>query len=224
MRGNNRIFNLIKWSAISAALIGSISYCVFTVLAAQHFPGNFSASLHYLSVLGNTDKNPGGAMYYNLGVKMSGLSILLFYGGFTLVHFCKKRIKVLAGILIFGCVNGFSILMSGVYPEVPHYQKHFIWSLLIFITLVPVFIFVSLLLRQHSRLDKIIGYSGFALAGYNIIFVLYVIAEGTTSGSILEWIAVFSYISWILLNGIGFLTLKKNRKISDKILSNINFF
>lgn len=126
-----RCLKIIKWITLSAGFGASAFYCIFTILAIHRFPGTFSATLHYLSVLGNVNKNPEGAMFYNRGVMLTGLSLLIFYVGFVLWNALRERSKILWAVLIFGSMNGFSIFMSGVYPEVPDYQKHFTWSLLI---------------------------------------------------------------------------------------------
>lgn len=182
----DRKTSIIKWMTISAGLVATLFFCIFTNLAIQHFPGTFSSTQHYLSVLGNVNKNPNGAIFFNRGVMLTGLSLVIFYAGFVIWSALQKRRKILAGILIFGSMNGFSIFMSAVYPEVPHYQIHFTWSLLIFIAFIPVLILISAFLRKYSGLNKIISYSGFILAAYNSAFVIYTLTEGTTSGSILE--------------------------------------
>ncbi|NIO49235.1 MAG: DUF998 domain-containing protein [Candidatus Aminicenantes bacterium] len=201
--------NIIKWMTILAGLAASLFFCILTIIAIQHFPGTFSANQHYLSVLGNVNRNPNGAMFYNLGVMITGLSLLLFYIGFVIWNAMRDRSKILFAVLIFGSMNGFSIFMSAVYAEVPHYQVHFTWSLLIFIAFIPVLILFSIYLRRYSGLNRIISYSGFILAAYNSVFVIYALTEGTTSGSLLEWISVFSYIGWIMLHVINLMLFNK---------------
>lgn len=199
----NRKAIIIRWITISAGFSAFLFYCIFTIMAVQRFPGTFSATQHYLSVLGNVNKNPKGAMFYNLGVMLTGLSLVIFYVGFVIWNAMRDRSKILLSILIFGSMNGFFIFMSAVYPEVPHYQTHFTWSLLIFIAFIPVLILISIYLGRYSGLNKIISYLGFILAAYNFAFVIYVLTEGTSSGSLLEWISVFSYQGWIILNVIN---------------------
>lgn len=210
MTSINKKNRIIKWITVSAGFAGPLFYCIFTVIAIQRFPGTFSATLHYLSVLGDVNRNPSGAIFYNRGVMLTGLSLLIFYVGFVLWNALRERSKILWAVLIFGSINGFSIFMSAVYPEVPDYQKHFTWSLLIFIAIIPVLILISLYLKRYSGLNKVISYSGILLAAYNLIFVIYALTEGTTSGALLEWISVFSYLGWIILCVI-------NLMLSDKI-------
>jgi hypothetical protein len=207
----NRKTSFIKWMTISTGLAATLFYCIFTNIAIQHFPGTFSATQHYMSVLGNSNRNPDGALFYNRGVMLTGLSLVIFYAGFVLWNASRGKSKILVGILIFGFMNGFSIFMSAVYPEVPHYQIHFTWSLLIFIAFIPVLILISLYLRKYSGLNKIISYSGFVLAAYNSAFVIYILTEGTTSGSLLEWISGFSYLGWIMLNVINLMLFSKTQ-------------
>jgi len=140
---------------------------------------------------------------------------MIFYACFVLWNASRKRSKILLAILIFGFMNGFSVFMSAVYPGVPHYQVHFTWSLLIFIAFIPVLILISIYLRRYSGLNKIISYSGFILAAYNSVFVIYALTEGTKSGSLLEWISVFSYIGWIMLNVINLMLFNKIRNKSS---------
>lgn len=201
--------SITKWMTISAGLAATLFYCIFTTISIQHFPGTFSATQYYLSALGNMNKNPNGAMFYNLGVMLTGLSLLLFYIGFVIWNALQERRKILVGILIFGSMNGFSIFMSAVYPEVPHYQIHFTWSLFIFIAFIPVLILISIFLRRYSALNKVISYLGFILAAYNFAFVMYALTEGTSSGSLLEWMSVFSYIGWIMLIVINLMLFNK---------------
>jgi len=205
-----RSLKIIRWITLSAGFAGPLFYCIFTVIAIQNFPGTFSATHYYLSVLGNLNKNPEGAIFFNLGVMVSGLSLLVFYVGFVLWNALREKSKILWGVLIFGSMNGFSIFMSGVYPEVPDYQKHFTWSLLIFIAFIPVLILISLYLN----------YSGFVLAAYNLIFVIYTLTEGTTSGALLEWISVFSYIGWIMLYVINLISIVERR---DELLKSYSY-
>ncbi len=204
--------NIIKWVTILAGIAASVLFCIFTVKAIQHYPGDFSATQHYLSVLGNTNRNPDGAIFYNRGVMLTGLSLVIFYAGFVAWNASRERRKILLVILFYGSLNGFSIIMSAVYPEVPDYPTHFIWSLLIFIAFIPLLILISLYLRRYSGLNKIISYSGFLLAAYNSAFVVYVLSEGTSSGSLLEWISVFSYQGWIILYAINLMLFNKAQK------------
>jgi hypothetical protein len=204
MASEGRIW-LTKWITVSAGFTASVFYCLFTVIAIQHFPGPFPATRYYLSVLGNVLKNPNGAVYYNLAVMVAGISIMLFYAGFVMWHSFHEKSKILVPIMFFGIMNGLAIFMSGVYPEVPHYRIHFTWSLLIFIAFIPVMLLFSLYLIRYSGLNRIISNLGFLLGAYNLLFVIYVLALGTSDGSILEWISVFSYIGWILLNAVNIL-------------------
>ncbi len=76
----------------------------------------------------------------------------------------------------------------------------------------PVLILISFYLKRYSGLNKVISYSGFIMAAYNLIFVIYALTEGTTSGALLEWISVFSYKGWIILNVINLMLSNKMQK------------
>ena len=120
-----------------------------------------------------------------------------------IIDFCKENNIDFAVIgpeapLVVGIVNALSLIMSGVFNE-DFPDLHFIWSLMIFISWIPFLFLLNTLLYQRQGVERWISFYGFGLAFYNIFFVSYVLLLGTTSGSILEWIAVFSFQAWAIL-------------------------
>ena len=71
---------LDRWPAISiTGIIAAIIYCFFTLLSFLFFPGPFNPVNNNLSELGDFNDNPKGAVFYNLGMVITGLLAFFFY-------------------------------------------------------------------------------------------------------------------------------------------------
>jgi hypothetical protein len=190
------------------ALIGSFLYIVLTLLAINTYPGPFSPFNDYLSKLGNYGLNPAGAFFYNTAVQAAGLSVIPFTIGIYKFYLKQMSSKILILVLIFGILNGISILMSGVFSE-DIYELHFFWSLMIFVTLIPFLLLTNVGLWNHQEFSKPIGIYGLSLGIFDAIFVVYVLLIGTDTGSILEWITIFAFMPWTVFVMIQ--ALRKDR-------------
>ncbi|MHA2314534.1 MAG: DUF998 domain-containing protein [Candidatus Hermodarchaeia archaeon] len=179
-----------KWNLlVLPGVIGAILYCSLTYVSILHY---------YLSRLGNSSLNPTGAIYYNLAVIQTGVMLLLTYLGIFSAYKNTKHYRLLIIATVIGMFNAFSIVMSGVFSE-DIYQLHFIFSLLIFATWVPVLFSMNYILFKQGGYEKGISYYGFVVGVLNTIFVLFVLLFGTDSGAIIEWISIFSFLTWALL-------------------------
>ena len=191
-----------------SAFVCLVVYCALTYLAASHYPYAFGPLESYLSVLGNSGLNPDGAVYYNAGVALAGLSVLPFYLGVyrTWQRNVPRRplgVATLAGI--FNCI---AIVMSAVFPE-DVYELHFFWSFMIFLSWIPVLLILNwLLVRTRGRI-RVAGVFGLGLGLFDTGFVLYVLVFGSSAGSILEWITIFAFFGWAVL--VALLSVKFSR-------------
>ncbi|MDO8124052.1 MAG: DUF998 domain-containing protein [Candidatus Hermodarchaeota archaeon] len=188
-----------KWTLlVLPGLIGAILYCSLTYVSILHYPGFFNPFTEYLSRLGNSSLNPTGASYYNLAVIQTGVMLLLTYLGIFSSYKNTKHYRILLIATAIGMFNAFTIIMSGVFSE-DIYELHFIFSLLIFATWIPVLFSMNYILFKQGVYEKGISYYGFVLGVLNIIFVLFLLLFGTDSGAIIEWISIFSFMTWALL-------------------------
>lgn len=188
-----------NWSLlVFTAFIGTALYCILTYVSILHYPSFFNPFTDYLSRLGNSSLNPTGAIYYNLAVVLAGVMLLLTYLGLFQIYKNMVNYRILLIATVIGIFNAFCIVMSGVFNE-DIYTLHFIFSLMIFATWIPVLFSMNYILYKLGSYEKWISYYGFVLGVLNTIFVLYVLFFGTDSGAIIEWISVFSFQSWALL-------------------------
>lgn len=197
-----------KWQLLLlSAILGVIAYCTLTFVSITYFPGPFGPLDNYLSQLGNSSLNPDGAVFYNLAVILVGLFTIPFYIALYKIYMKPDRSNLIAVAVLCGLINGPSIMLSGIFSE-DFYTQHFFWSLMIFITLIPILFLMNIALMKHTESLKWVSFFGLALAIFNTIFVGYVILIGTDTGAILEWVTVFSYNIWAVILVIN--TLSKN--------------
>ena len=187
----------------SSAFIGVFAYCVLTWISASYYPGSFGPITDYLSVLGNINLNPEGAIFYNMAVSSAGLLLIPFYIGVYLSFGVLRKSKLLASAVVFGLLNGVSVLMSAVFSEGIVYELHFIWSFMIFLTWIPVLFLTNSFLVQESGFAKWTGVYGLGLAIFDTVFVIFVVLFGTGGGAIIEWVTIFSFLGWTILIAIA---------------------
>lgn len=170
-------YNILRRIFILSAFSGVTFYVSFAIISYSMFPGEFSITEYYLSVLGNRDENPDGAMYYNLAVISAGISSVIFYICLYTLYFRSIKYKYSKVVLVSGLVNGLSVFMAGVFPEVPYYSAHFISSVMIFISLIPLLVSINKYLIDMNQ--KLLGYYGIGVALFNVYFVTYIFTIGT---------------------------------------------
>ncbi len=192
---------------LSLAFIGGIACCVLTFISIIFYPEPFSPFDDYLSVLGNSTLNPNGAVFYNLAVTQAGLLLPLFYAGLYKAFGEQGRSKLLTLAVLIGIFNSFSVTMSGVFSE-NVYELHYMWSLLIFITWIPVLFLTNIALLKQGGYIAWVCIFGLILGIIDTFFVLYALLIGTDTGSLTEWVTIFSFIGWTMLLAISALKRK----------------
>jgi hypothetical protein len=62
-------------------IVAVVAYLGCTPVSYLRFPGPFGPLDNWLSDLGNAELNPSGALVYNVGVTLTGVALLAFFGG-----------------------------------------------------------------------------------------------------------------------------------------------
>ncbi|MFX0207240.1 MAG: DUF998 domain-containing protein [Candidatus Hodarchaeota archaeon] len=194
-------FNPLRWPKVSIVGIAGITiYCIFTFISFSFFPRNFNPFSNNLSELGDFYDNPNGAIFYNLGMVITGLVSMLFYIGLYKWFMNKKKNNLLVVGLVAGIINALAIIMAGIFSETQEtFTQHVFWSTLIFISFFPVLILVNIsICITYSDFNKLIAYYGFGVALIDLSFRVFLAFTGVSANvPLIEWLAVFSYISWI---------------------------
>ncbi len=195
------IYNPIKWPLICiAGVLAIIQYLIFSYLAFLAFPESFDPFNNYLSQLGNSVRNPEGAIFYFLAIIFSGILTVFFYSGFYYYYSKKKMNRTLQVILILGILNGIAIFLSGVFSESVNNDLHYISSFLIFVTLLPLVILMNIYIWSVQNEPKITIGLGLLIIIIDLIFIAIVIIGGDLfeNGAIWEWLSLGSYFIWML--------------------------
>jgi hypothetical protein len=180
-----------------------ILYCAFTFTSWALYPTTFNPFSNFLSDLGNSAGNPSGAIFYNVGVILTGAAYIIFFGGFYKWYTSEKTRKTVIMIAqAIGFLAAFSLMMIGVFSENAG-AIHVLWSLVFFIlNLIAIFLF-SLVLYKHPSYIKVISYYGFIAAIINLFFRLGAVGIINSlflliyNNPIIEWFAVFTALGWI---------------------------
>jgi hypothetical protein len=210
IHGKLQVVGRWPWGAIFGFLVVGL-YIFITIIAITRFPHTVSPLDTYLSMLGNADISPDGAIFYNLAVILAGLAEILFFIGIYAYYSQYGRRWILNIGLFDGLINGISVSLSGVYAEHTNMDAHVTWSYLIFFSLIPVLLAFSLALRGMKETSRWVILYGFLVCAIDIIFLATVLSGGLGSspGSIMEWVSVFSYLFWVVLISLDL--LKRSR-------------
>ncbi|MFX0209991.1 MAG: DUF998 domain-containing protein [Candidatus Hodarchaeota archaeon] len=193
-------FNPLKWPKTSIiGLAGIITYCMFTLLSFSFFPSTFNPINNNISELGDFYDNPNGAIFYNVGMVLTGLASILFYLGLYKCFMIRKKSNLDVFALGAGIINALAIMMAGVFSETQEtYSQHVFWSILIFASFFPVLILVNTSVFTRPDFTNLVAYYGFGVSLIDLSFLVLLFITGVDANySLMEWFAVFSYISWI---------------------------
>jgi hypothetical protein len=104
----------VKLSIISGFL-EVIFYIGLKIISYLLYPSSFSPLNNWASDLGNSSFNPRGAIYYNLGVTIGGVFMLVFFIGFK--NWETKNKKLLHSFQFFGILASITDIMISVHSE-----------------------------------------------------------------------------------------------------------
>ena len=184
--------------SLATAGLGALTYVIFTSVAYVKNPQPISPLSNWLSDLGNQITNPQGAIFYAVGVISCALFLALWFTaglyqwrlkGHTIQH----RLLLIAQV--GGALTAFALMMSAFFP-INHLKEHAFWSRINFMLFGISFGFSVAALRYHPRMPRIVLFIG-GLAAI-LPMLLYI-----TDAYVLEWVAVGSFIIYILSVGIA---------------------
>jgi hypothetical protein len=179
-----------------SGIMAVAAYVMGSALAIALYPAPFSPLTDWTSDLGNYATNPGGAGIYNIFGAMTGLLLLPFFISVGAWYgLAKDRRFYYAGAELFGVVAAVCIFMQAAFPQGT--SLHRPWSTLGLISLAFVILLASGVLLRNPKFMRPVGYYGFAaVLAFLVFFILYALDQ---SPFVLEWIAVYGGLIWIVL-------------------------
>jgi hypothetical membrane protein len=180
-----------------SAIMLVFGYLIFSLLAYSQYPFAFSPMTNWLSDLGNIEHNPNGAIFYNIGILLTAVMLLLFFLGLSSWKITDNRVQVVMLRLtqVFGMLGAFCMMMSAIFP-INNYSIHAFWSTSLYILLSTGFIFLAAALRYHKEVPSWMLVLGISTAP------LVILTKFFPTLYILEWIIVSISLVYVCLVGI----------------------
>lgn len=159
------------------------------------YPSHFSVTENYLSDLGNSVSNPRGAVIYNLGIILAGVSLVPFFAGLVVWHSKTPwRTRLLMAMQALGVIEAIALVMIGVYPENTG-SPHILWSNIQFFVNLLVLTLATSALLTDPRFMKAIGF--YAIAAIASQLVALVLIFLGNSSPLVEWLAVITTLLFV---------------------------
>jgi hypothetical membrane protein len=182
-----------------ASIFVIVCYVTFATIAFARFPLPYSPARNWLSDLGNPLSNPDGAAFYNIGVALTGLALLIFFLDLFRFRLENNKTQTLMTVLtaLFGSVGAFGMLMSAVNP-IHRLGAHSFWCMVLYISIGTAFAFSLAAFRYHSWYPR-------WLLSFGAIVVLFNLGTQIIFHDVcvLEWINVPLLLSYCLLLGVA---------------------
>lgn len=208
-------FNIkkIPLTSVGSFLVIVISIVSF-ITSSQTYIGSYSFFNNMISDLGNSNRNPSGHIYFDIGCILAGIAIIISAIGMTKWKTTNRKQNYLTLLSRdFQFLMAFALMMVGIFSE-DYGQIHYLWASIFFILLFIFLIIVNIALRDHPIYMKWILYYAILSIFMNFIFIFSVIIGFHIP--ILEWLAASSGLIWIGL--IGYNTLKLEKMASVEFL------
>ncbi|AEG17239.1 DUF998 domain-containing protein [Methanobacterium paludis] len=199
---------LKKYMAHVLGLVSILIFLIFTSIAVACFPGNFTPVTNWLSDLGNPNFNPSGAIFFNTGCILAGTIFIPFFTGLYRWHTDKKWDNIiLVSAQIVGFISAFAMIMVGIFPETDP-KMHWIWSSILFITILIFLILINISLFDHPKFMRPIFYFGLLAVLVDLFFIVMFRIYTGLPAPLFEWLAAFFAIFWIAALTYNMLKLK----------------
>jgi hypothetical membrane protein len=187
------------------SLLAVLCYLTFAILAFAQYPLPYSPTSNWLSDLGNADLNPRGALFYNIGIVVTGILLLLFFFGLSQWKMENNwrqnlMLRLTQG---FGILGALALVMSGLYP-INHPALHSFFSISLYILLGTAFFFSVAALRYYPTCPKWLLILGALAALVDILSGVF------HSVYVLEWVTVSLFLCYPVLLGV-----ETNRLVSE---------
>ena len=182
-------------------------YVALTVAAIALYPGSTSPVDRYLSELGNADLSPDGWAFYDLAMILGGLLEIPFFVAVSRHYREYGSKKLVRTGLVAGILNGLSVFMAGVFAEHVNMGVHLSWSLVIFLSFIPLLVAYGVILWKSPGLSRVVSLFGYIAVVVDMGLLAALLSGGTDPGpgSVMEWVSVFAFLAWVALVSVDLL-------------------
>ena len=184
--------------SFASGLAGVASYLLFALLAFLKFQGSFSPTKNWLSDLGSKELNPQGAVFYNAGIVLTGVCLIVFFAGLGFWKIAENKAqKILLPLTqIFGVMGSAAMVMSAVFP-ITSTATHSFWSTGLYILLGTAFALSVAALRYHAQVPRWVLIIGAIVVVVNFVWCVALNIQP------LEWATVGLFLLYVVLLSLG---------------------
>ena len=169
-----------------------IIYIVFALISFSQFQEVISPAQNWLSDLGSTHLNPDGAIFYNIGIILTGLCLIVFFIGLRVWAIAGNKAQKIQLMLTqgFGVAGSAAMGMSSIFP-ITSGTTHSFWSAALYILLGTAFALSLAALRYHAQLPRWVLAAGLVVVIVNFTWcvVLNIFP--------LEWLTVALFLAYV---------------------------
>lgn len=187
-----------RWLMPVGSALAVLCYLTLSLLAFVRYPLHYSPLRNWLSDLGDRNVSPSGAFFYNAGIVLTGLCLVLFYLGLSAWKLEGNRPQqvMLLVAQCCGIVGVAAMIMSAMY-SIDQPAAHSAWSEVQRIATGTAFAFSVAALRYCPNCPR-------WLLGLGVVTVLVnlVVSVFFNTSQILEWPVIGLFLSYVLLLGI----------------------
>ena len=186
-----------------AGILIILIYVIFTAVSFMNYPTSYSPLSNWLSDLGNYSRNPSGAIYYNIGMVLSGFIMVIFFIGYYkwFEGLRRRWTKILLGLaIISGVAAGVSAASVGLVSE-DLGIIHTYLSIMIFLNFGDSLIFSTAALFTHPKFVRPIAYFSlvYLVVNYSLLLIVLLIMFQYMLPSyyLLEWIDIGMLLAYV---------------------------
>ncbi len=156
---DTRDYEKIKKFGGYCGIAAIVIYVLCTLAAAFQFPVQYNPFDNWISDLGSYEKNPSGALIYDVGAGVAGLLLVpLFISLMAWYKQVKKYRLLYLGAEVFGLIAALGMIMHAIFQEGT--SLHTLWATVCFGALVVVLVLANTALLRHPQFNKKIGNYG----------------------------------------------------------------
>jgi hypothetical membrane protein len=180
-----------------SSILVLLSYLICTLLAYFNYRLPYSPMKNWLSDLGNKVLNPNGAIFYNTGIVLTALCLLLFFLGFSALKSNKNRIQNLMIVLTQSCgVLGCVSMALSAFFSIDTPAAHSLFSAIMRISIGTAFAFSAAALRYNPKVPRWLLILGVLTALNDMLAsVLF------SATYFFEWITIFLFLAYVVSIG-----------------------
>ena len=207
----NKSIKVFPYGSALISLLIVLFYVTFTSAALFNYPLAYSPTTHWLSDLGNRGLNPSGALFYNAGILLTALWLVLFFLRFSTILIVNNKIQngMIRTTQVFGILGSLSMALSAFYP-ISSPAVHSFWSAALYINLGTAFAFSVAALRYFASVPKWLLAVGVLAALTDMLTSIFF-----PTVFIFEWITVSLFLAYVALLGVEVDRLGKGKRFLD---------